>query len=115
MLATKLKILRDALVGISDKVTVSHYWRANLKAPFIIWQEDGEDNSLTANNRKVEQGIYGVVDFYTKKEYDPVFDAIQKALNDLEDFTFRYEATEREDETGLIHHSWEWRLLYGEP
>lgn len=115
MLQTKLKILRDALVGISDKVTVCHYWRANLKAPFIIWQEDGEAESLNANNRKAEQGIYGVVEFYTKKEYDPIFDSIQSVLNNLEDFSFRYDGTVFEDETGLIHHSWEWRLRYGAP
>ena len=115
MLQAKLKILRDSLVGISNKITVCHYWRANLKAPFILWQEDGEAESLGADGRKAEQGIYGTVDYYTKTEYDPAFDSIQNVLNNLEDFSFRYESTEYEDETGLIHHTWEWRLRYGTP
>ena len=115
MLQTKLKQLRDALVGISPSVKVYHYWRPQMKDPFICWQEDGEGDSLNANNRKAEQGIHGVVDYYTKTEYDPVFDQIQKALNDLENYSFRYDATDYEDETGLIHHSWEWWLRYGTP
>lgn len=110
MLQTKLKILRDALVGISSKVKVYHYWRPNLKAPFIIWAEDGEDGSLNTGNHKVQQGIHGVIDFYTKTEYDETFDAIQSVLDDLTDqgFSFRWDDTDYEDETNLIHHSWDW-------
>lgn len=112
MLQETIKKLRDALVDAST-VKVYHYWRPNLKAPFIIWQEDGESSSLNLNNHKAQQGIYGTIDFFTKKEYDPVFDAIQAKLNSLEDFGWRYDATLFEDETNLIHHSWEWWLRHG--
>lgn len=115
MLQTKLKILRDALNSVSEDIKVYHYWRSEMKAPFIVWQEDGEADSHHADNRKTEQGIAGTVDFYTKKEYDPAFDLIQESLNDLESFSFRYDGTEREDETGLIHHSWEWQVYHGTP
>lgn len=114
MLQSKLRILRDALVAISSSVKVYHYWRPKMQAPFIVWQEDGEATSLSANNKKVEQGIEGVVDYYTKTEYDPVFDSIQTVLNSLEDYSFEYDGTVYEDETGLIHHSWTWRLRSGE-
>lgn len=115
MLQDKLKILRDALVGISKKVKVYHYWRPDLKPPFIIWQEDGETDSLHSNNRKAEQGIHGTVDFYTKEEYDEVFDTIQETLDELymQGFSFRWESTDYENETNLIHHSWDWWLRYG--
>ena len=81
----------------------------------VLGKEDGEAESLSADLRKAEQGIYGTVDFYTKTEYDLVFDQIQKVLNDLEDYSFRYDSTDREEDTGLIHHTWEWRLRYGTP
>lgn len=115
MLKDKLILIRDALVNAST-VPVYHYWRPNLKAPFIVWQEDGESvKSLSADNHKAQQGLYGVVDFYTKKEYDPVFDQIQSALNHLEGFSFKYDMTQFEDETNLIHHSWTWEAYYGTP
>lgn len=114
MLQTNLKRLRDALVGISADIKVYHYWRPNMKAPFILWQEDGEDDSLQANNHKVQQGIQGTVDYYTKTEYDEVFDQIQSSLNELENYSWRYDGTVYEEESNLIHHTWEWWLRDGE-
>lgn len=113
MLQTHLKAIRDLLVGISPAVSVYHYHRPKMKAPFILWAEDGEDSSFEADNHKEEQSIYGTLDYYTKTEYDPIVDEIQSALNGFDNLAWRYDATEYEDETNLIHHSWEWRLLCG--
>ena len=113
MLQTKLKELRDALVNMSD-VKVYHYWRPRLKAPFIIWQEDGADSSVSSNNKVIGQSVHGTLDFYTKDEYDETFDLIQETLNDLEGFSWRWDSTQYEDETGLTHYSWDWWTHYGD-
>lgn len=112
MLRNRMIKLRDALVNMSD-VMVFHYWRPNLNPPFILWQEDGEESSFDADNRKIAQGIHGTIDFYTKEEYDPVFDLIQSTLNNLDEFGWRYEATLYEEETNLIHHSFDWWVRNG--
>ena len=113
MLQKNLKRIRDTLTAISPNVNVYHYQRPQMKAPYIVWAEDGEEDSFEANNHKAEQTLYGTLDFYTKTEYDPVADAIQEALNALDNLSWRYDSTDYEDETGLIHHSWEWRYLCG--
>ena len=115
MLSQKLKILQNALVNMSD-VKVFHYWRPGMKPPFIVWQEDGEDASLNANNHKVQQGIHGVIDFFTKTEYDETFDTIQSTLDELTDqgFSFRWDSTQYEEETNLIHHAWDWWCRNGD-
>lgn len=113
MLQTNLKKIRDAFVGISDKVNVYHYQRPQMTAPYIVWAEDGEDDSFDSDNHKAEQVIYGTLDYYTETEYDPVADAIQGTLNAFENLSWRYDATDYEDETGLIHHTWHWRYICG--
>lgn len=113
MLRDKLQMLRDTLATIKG-VKVYHYWRPQLKAPFIIWAEEDEGTSFHANNKKVNQNIHGVIDFYTKTEYDPVFDEIQNKLNNLDGFSWRWDSTQYENETNLIHHSWDWWVGNGE-
>lgn len=107
MLQTKLERIGEALAAAVNNVY--HYWRPNMSAPFCVWGEDGEDDSFNANNRKKEQSISGYVDYYTKTEFDPVVDTIQETLNGFEfPFGWRLATVDYEEETNLIHYSWEW-------
>ena len=71
--------LRDALVSI-ENLKVYHYWHPRLEAPYCIWAEEGEGDSIWTSNHLHEQVIAGSVDYFTKLEFDPVVDEIQDKL-----------------------------------
>ena len=79
---SKLIPIRDMLVGILPKATF-HYFRNVQKNRYIIWAEDGEDNSHHADNRKQIQQVTGTIDLFTKNEFDPAVDQIQSGLDNL--------------------------------
>lgn len=105
----RLKAVRDALTPLTENVF--HYWRPKMNAPYIIWAEISEGSSFNADNKKQEQSMMGSVDLYSKTEFDPLFDAIQSALNGVDGLSWSFSDAQYEDETGLIHHSWEWTIV----
>ena len=105
MVSTKLNKVKEALTSI-DGLKVYHYWHPKLKAPYCIWQEDSEGESLHSNNEKSEQVIDGTIDYYTLKEFDPNVDNIQEALKNAEGIGWRINSVQYEDETNLIHYEW---------
>lgn len=109
-LQAKLQGLRDALVAVFPETY--HYQRpARAAAPFAIWKEDHEDLSIEADNHKAEQGVAGYLDYFTLTEFDAVVDAFQTCLNDSGDVKYWcLESIDKEDETGLIHFRWSWRV-----
>lgn len=109
-LQNKITKIRDALTSI-EGLTVYHYWRFVEEPRVCIWQEDTEASGLQADLRKQEQAIGGTVDYFTQTEYDPIVDAIQKALNGIEDCYWSLEDVMFEEDTRFIHYSWRWRLL----
>ena len=104
MIASLIKV-RDALTSI-DGLSVYHYWRPNMSAPFCVWAEYGESSSLQANNHKREQAIGGYVDYFTLNEFDETVDSIQVVLNSVEGLGWSLESVQYEDETNLIHYQW---------
>ena len=101
----KLKTFRYALLTVTDKCY--HYRRSgNIKTGYIVWAEDSEDGSFDGDNRKGEQQIHGTIDYFTLKEFDPVVDAVQNALN-AAGIGFRVNSVQYEDDTNLIHYEWD--------
>lgn len=90
---------------------VYHYFRPQMNPPFAIWAEDGEEDSLEVNNKKAEQQIHGTTDYFTKTEYDPAVDCIQGYFESLENFGWKLQMVDYEDETHTIHFEWEWWLI----
>lgn len=86
-----------------------HYFRPADKWPCLVWQEDGEGDSLHAGNHKAEQAIHGTVDYYTQTEYDPAVDAIQDALEGIR-AGWSLASVQYEEDTRLIHFEWEWTV-----
>lgn len=109
---SKLNKIETALVTLASDVDdkIYHYFRPQLEAPYIVWQEDSEASSLEADVHKQEQAISGTVDFYTKTEYDPIVDKIQEALNTVETCAWALNSVQYEDETDLIHYEWTWNV-----
>lgn len=90
------------------KCPVYHYTRGNNKSvPYIVWSEDAENDSFHSDNHKTEQKLTGIVDFYTKTEFDTTADTIQEIL-DEEGLGWRLESVLYEEETYLIHYQWRW-------
>ena len=88
-----------------------HYRKKDrASAPYAVWMEDGEDDSLYTDEGKGEQAISGTLDFYTKREFDPCVDGFQAVLN-ANMARWSLTSVQYEDETGLIHYSWEWVIL----
>lgn len=111
-LQRNLKTIRDALNDTSAKGRVYHYTRpADTTSAWIVWQEDGENQSFNTDNQKKEQQIHGTIDCYSLTEYDPLFDEIQEALNALENVGWNLMSVQYEDETNLIHYEWEFNIV----
>lgn len=108
MMSQLIKI-RDALTSI-EGLAVYHYWHPRLQAPYCIWAESSEGDSLWGDNHKKEQIITGAIDYFTKTDFDPMVDLIQDKLNELECVGWTLMAVDYEDETGLIHFTWEWQI-----
>lgn len=105
----KLSKIKDALTSI-ENLKVYHYWRPRLQAPYLIWAEEGEGDSLWTSNHLQEQVIKGTVDYFTKTELDPVVDEIQEKLNGVEGLGWNLDTVMYEDETNLIHFSWNFEI-----
>lgn len=88
---------------------VSHYKRITSNR-FVVWSEQGEEDSFHADNRKQEQLITGVVDFFTLTEFDPIVDDIQDILQ-MERVAWILDSVQYEEETNLIHYQWLWRMI----
>lgn len=106
---SKLIKIRDALNSIQG-LKVYHYWRPRLEVPFCVWAEEGEGDSLHTGNHKTEQVITGTIDYFTKTEYDEMVDAIQDAINEVEVLGWNLSSVDYEEETNLIHYSWDWEI-----
>lgn len=103
LLSEKLKKIGELLAAIEPNCY--HYFHTVKNAPYIIWAEDGEADSLNTDNHKTEQVLSVDVDYFTKVEYDPQVDAIQ-ALFDTQGWRWALTAVQFEDDTGLIHFTW---------
>lgn len=102
-----LRDLRDLLLTIG--IPVYHYRAFNESGDYIVWAEDGEGNSLNADDIKTRQALQGTIDYYTKTEYDPVLDEIQDKLNEAS-IAWGLNSVQHEDDTGYIHYEWWWEL-----
>ena len=107
-----LKKFGETLYGLS--VSVYHYTRPKTATTgYLVWQEEGGTNSFHADNSKAEHAVSGSLDYYTKVEFDAAVDEIQKTLTEVEGCSWELADVQFEEETGLIHYTWDWEISYG--
>lgn len=104
----KLSDLRDALLEVIPDVF--HYEAWSKPDKYIVWAEDGEADSLSADDKKTDQVLQGTIDYFTKTEYDPNFELIQEKLNSI-DISWKLNSVQHEEETGYIHYEWVWEIV----
>lgn len=113
MLQTRLEDFYTGLAQITSNC-FHYYAPSSTPAPYIVWNEDSEDEPFNADNKKARQSISGFVEYYTATEFDSTFDAIQAFLNGYEGLSWTWETTQYGDPTNgddnLIHHTWSWRM-----
>jgi len=108
-LQNRLRAFGAELAGTCSEVW--HYNRpTRTQPPFLIWAEDGEgDMPLNADNAKVEQTIHGYIDYFTLTEFDSAVDDIQDVLA-AHGSEWRLNDVQKEEETNLLHYSWEFNI-----
>ena len=88
---------------------VHHYTKpSGVSAGYAIWKEDNEER-FEADNRKAERALNGTLDYYTLHDFDPNLDSLELALESM-GATWALVSTFYEDETHLIHYSWDWSV-----
>ncbi|WP_139905617.1 hypothetical protein [Clostridium thermarum] len=103
----RLVDLRDLLLTIGPPVF--HYFADKQKGNYIVWAEDGEGDSLDADDKKEIQSLQGTIDYFTKTEHDPVFELIQQKL-DSADISWSLNSVQYEEDTSYIHYEWLWEV-----
>ena len=102
--------LRDIGRGLlAVGVPVSHYFKQQQKAPYIVWAEDGQGSMQHGDNHAIQQSIQGTIDYFTRNEYDANFFKIQNVLNSM-DIAWSLNSVQYEDDTQLIHYEWLWEV-----
>lgn len=104
----KLSNLRDTLLTITPDTF--HYYAHKKPEKYIVWAEDGEAGSSNSNDQKTDQVIQGTIDYFTKTEFDPIFELIQDKLNTIE-ISWRLNSVQYEEDTGYIHYEWVWEMI----
>lgn len=99
---------RDALLVLP--VPVSHYNAHKKPDKYIVWAEDTETDSGHGDNRKTIQVIQGTLDYFTKTEFDPIFNQVQDVLNSM-DIAWKLNSIQYEDDTSYIHYEWVWQVV----
>lgn len=86
-----------------------HAWDEAPKGDYGIYAED-EGDDLIADNKHIERGTRGYIDFFTRDDTSVPRDTIESALNGV--CSFSLESIQFEEDTGYIHYAWRW-YLYG--
>jgi hypothetical protein len=100
--------LRDSLLGVLPG-KVFHADASGATGDYIVWAEDGQADSVWADGKMIEQTITGTIDYFTRTEYDPLFDSIQTALNTL-GISYRLNSIQYEVDTKYWHYEWVWEM-----
>ena len=107
-LQNKLRTLYEPFLTLSCDV---RHFKRQFNFPYVVWAEDGESDSFDSDNRKTEQTITGTVDLFTKTEFDPLADDVQRIL-DEEGVAWSLTTVQYEDDTNLIHYTWRWEISW---
>ncbi len=78
---------------------------------YFVWQEDGR-NDLSADNFHVNTVVTGTTDLFTKTEFDPWVEELEKSFGE-NGISFLMNSIQYEEETGFHHFEWRWEVLNG--
>ena len=102
-----LEKVKNTLLSVVKK---SYHFTApdKVSTPYAVWYEEGR-NVVYEDNRAGEASEYGVIHYFTKKEYDAVPDELFEAFT-VADICIKLNSIQYEEDTGIIHYEWVWEL-----
>jgi len=100
--------LRDLLLTVTQDTF--HYHATKKPDKYIVWAEDGQGDSVFADEGMDDRAIQGTIDYFTKTEFDPNVELIQTKLTEAE-ISWRLNSVQHEEDTGYIHYEWVWELI----
>ena len=103
-----LQNLRDLLLTIGPPVF--HYFASGQTGSYIVWAEDGEGDTVNADDKKAERALTGTIDYFTITENDPVVGQIENALDADDGIAWKLNSVQHEKDTGYIHYEWIWEV-----
>lgn len=106
-MSTRCYKVKDALLRITAHV--HHYKAVGEKDKYFVWAEDGEGESLKADNKKLIEVTQGTIDYFTKSENDSNIVKVKEEL-EKENVSFFLHSVQHEEETGFIHYEWVWEV-----
>lgn len=86
---------------------VSHFSARCPTAPYLVWAEDSQGESVYADNAGEDMALQGTVDLFTQREYDPLAGKVQTVLTQA-GMAWRLNSIQYEDEARLYHYEWVW-------
>lgn len=92
---------------VTDAIRHSEYMESDR---YFVWQEDGENN-LTAGGIRKERAVTGTTDLFTKQEFDPWKEELEKAFDASPYVCWKLNSVQFEEETGFYHYEWRWEVL----
>ena len=106
-LNSKLKEFAELLRYTSTN-EIYHYDATGGKGDrYIVWQEEGESDSLFLDNQHDEIILKGSLDIYTKVEFDDLVDDVIDLFN-ANGVPFNIISIEYETNSSYIHYSFDW-------
>ena len=106
MITSKAKAMRDLLLSCGTDNVFHVYRPEGSPEKYIIWQEEGEENSHHCDDKKSEYKMNFSIEVYTKDEYDEVIDAVYLALdNGADGFTYDGTTPDISQKNPYFHHS----------
>ena len=102
-----LQEFKDLLSAVTPNVY--HYRQPKgVTAPWVTWAEQSR-SGLFGGDRREAYADHGVVDLFTKAEWDPLVAAIETMFCEAE-VAFELEMIQYEEDTKLIHYTWSFEV-----
>lgn len=95
-----------AHTAVSDAVSHGHRMKSDR---YFVWQEDGTDD-LVADGRHVEKAVTGTTDLFTRLEFDPWREELEKQFDENSSISWYLNSIQYEEKTGFWHYEWVWAV-----
>lgn len=102
-----LREFKELLSGVTPNV---HHYRQpkGVAAPWITWAEQSRSGLFGGDRREIYVNR-GVVDLFTKTEWDPLVEDVESMFQESE-IAFELEMVQYEEDTGLTHFTWSFEV-----
>lgn len=97
----------DAHLAVTDAVRHGEFTKSDR---YFVWQEDGANN-LMADDIHAGKVITGTTDLFTKREFDPWKEEIEKAFDASPYICWELNSIQKEEDTGFWHYEWVWEVF----